>query len=310
MKDFFNRFKIPTILGLGIILIGIITGVFLTLQEQIIISKASISVSPQNLTLSNLSDTEVTISWQTSSPVTSFITYGQASPNEVTVLDDRDTNSPAAYSIHYVTLKNLLPKTTYQYKIISGKISSEINKFTTAAPLNSQTGFRPIIGSIFDGDKPLNEGVVYLSIAEASTESSLVKTSGNFLIPISQIRTSNLSDIYPLTEDTTAKLTVLSPKGQATAIFRLKDSDSGLPSIKLGEDLDLVTSSSNPFPSPTSNQDLDKYDLNGDGKINTADNSIILGNLGKNPKNKKADLNGDGVVDQKDLDLMSKKINQ
>jgi hypothetical protein len=28
-------------------------------------------------------------------------------------------------------------------------------------------------------------------------------------------------------------------------------------------------------------------DLNGDGCINAADNAIILGNLGKNPKNKK-----------------------
>ncbi len=312
MKKILSRFKIPTILGLGIIVIGIITGVFLTLQEQIFTSKASTSINAQNITLTNISDTEVTISWQTSIPTPAFVTLGITNPNEITALDNRDTNPPAGgpkpHSIHYVTIKNLLPKTTYQYKIISGKVSSEVSKFTTAIPLQFQTGFRPIIGSVLDGNKPLEEGIAYLSIADATTQSSQVKSSGNFLIPISQIRNIDLLDVYPLIEDTNVKLTILSSKGQATAIFKLRDAGKGLPPIKLGEDADLNSLLSS--PPPVSNQDLDKYDLNGDGIINSADNSIVLGNQGRNPKNKKADLNGDGVVDQKDLDLMSKKINQ
>ncbi len=307
MIDFSNKFKIPTILGLGIITAGIITGVFLTLKEQIFTSKASSAANAENITIANISDDSVTVSWQTSIPANSFITFGEVNPNEQTILDDRDTKAPKPYQIHYVTIKNLLPKTTYQYKIVSGKTQSEISKFTTAAPLNQQTGFRPIIGSVLDGDKPLEEGVVYLSIPDAITQSSLVKSSGNFLIPISQIRKMDLSDSFTLTEDTVVKLTIVSAKGQTTAIFKLKDADKGLPPIKLGENLDLTTTVAS---SPTSNQDLDKYDLNGDGKINAADYAIILQNFGKNPKNKKADLNGDGVVDQKDLDLMSKKINQ
>ncbi len=325
MKKNLSRFKIPTILGLGIIVIGIITGVFLALQEQIFTSKASASINLQNITLSNISDTEINISWQTSIPTPSFITLGVTNPNELVALDDQDgpaSAGPKSHLIHYVTIKNLLPKTTYQYKIISGKLSSEVSKFTTAIPLQFQTGFRPIIGSAFDGNKPLDEGIAYISIADATTQSSIIKSSGNFLIPISQIRNIDLSDIYPLTEDTNGKLTILSPKGQATAVFKLRDVAKGLPPLRLGENVDLNTIS--PSPSPALNQDLDKYDLNGDGIINSADNSIILGNLGplrppsrnagseasKNPKNKKADLNGDGVVDQKDLDLMSKKINQ
>lgn len=298
MTDFFNKFKIPTLLGLTIIIAGIISGVILNLRAQIFISSASPDVSAQNITLSNISDTEATISWQTSAPAPSFITFGKMGPDETTILDDRDTKTPIFHSVHYVTIKNLLPKTTYQYKIISGKISSEADKFTTAAPQSLQTGFRPIIGSVLDGDKPLDEGIAYLSIADATTQSAQVKSSGNFLIPISQIRKADLSDSFPLTEDTVAKLTIVSPKSQAIAIFKLKDAASGLPPIHLGENLDLT------------NVNPPSYDLNEDGKINSADNAIILDNLGKNPKNKKADLNGDGVVDQKDLDLMAKKINQ
>lgn len=269
MKKFSIKFKIPTILGLSIIILGIIAGVFLTLTEQIFTSKASLSINAENITLTNVTDDSVTISWQTLSPTTSFITFGQTNPNEQTILDDRDSKtSPKIHAIHYITIKNLLPKTSYQYKILSGKITSEVKNFTTAAPLTTQTGFRPIIGSVLDGDQPLDEGIIYLSIADAAIESSLIKNSGNFLIPISQIRKLDLSDSFPLTADTIAKLTIVSAKGQTTALFKLKDSEKGLPPIKLGEDLDL-----------TGVEDVDKYDLNNDGKINATDNAILLQNL-------------------------------
>lgn len=316
MNNFVNKFKIPTLLGLALILIGIGVGVFLVLREQVFLSSAAPSLSAKNINISNIEDSSAVISWQTSSQSTSFVTFGPSDPNEQTILDDRDGNSPKLHLTHYVTIKNLLPKTTYQFKIISGRISSEINKFTTAAPLSTQTGFRPIIGSVLDGEKALDEGIVYLSIADATIQSSLVKPSGNFLIPVSQIRKSDLSDIYSLTEEATAKLTIVSGKGQVSALFKLKPAGLTLPTLKLGQSVDLTTPEETPQPIPNKN-DLNKYDLNGDGKINAADNSIILQNFGKNPKNeqsstvyKKADINTDGIVDQKDLDLMAKQINQ
>ncbi len=304
MKDFANRFRIPTLLGLTVIVIGIAAGILLNLKEQTFISQASPDLIPQNITVSNLSDTSATISWQTSAEATSFIRFGQTSPNEQTSLDDRDNKNPQPHLIHYVTLKNLSPKTTYQYKIISSKTSSDTLNFTTATPLSSQTGFQPIIGSVLNENIPLNDTLVYLSIADAATLSALTKNSGNFLIPISQIRKSDLSDIYPLSEDTVAKLTIFSEKGQSSALFKLKSIKTGLPPIAIGENLDLT----NPV-------DNINYDLNKDGKINSADMAIILQNFGPKPKNqqsaasyKKADLNNDGVVDQKDIDLMLEGI--
>ncbi len=302
MRDFFNKLKIPTLLGLSIIVVGIVTGVFLTLRGQTFTSKASPSISPQNLTLSNVSDTEVTISWQTSNPTPAFITYGQSDPSELTALDDRDTKTPTSYSTHHITIKNLLPKTTYQYKIVSGKIASDVKQFTTTAPINQQTGFTPITGLVVDGGKPLEEGIVYLSINEAAVQSGVVKSLGNFLIPISQIRNADLSANFPLTEDIVAKLTIVSPKGEATALFSLRDSQTSLPPIALGEDLDLTV-----LAPP-----LVSYDLNSDGIINASDHSaiqnIILEDTGKDPKNRKADLNNDRIVDQRDLDLMLQKL--
>lgn len=304
MTDFINKFKIPTLLGLGIIFLGITGGVYLVLREQAFVSQAAPNLTPRGITVTNITDDSAVISWQTNSAAPSFVAFGQNSPGGQTALDDRDT-TPTPHLTHYVTLKNLLSKTSYQFKINSGKITSEIEKFETATPITNQTGFTPIIGSVLDGDSPLEDGFVYLSLPDATIQSSAVKT-GNFLIPLSQVRKADLSDIYPLTEGTVAKLTIRSDKGETEVLFRLKATSNTLPPIKLGQNIDLTTD----IPSPPASNitDLSKYDLNEDGKINVADNATILQNLGKNPKNKKTDINEDGIVDQKDRNLMTQKL--
>lgn len=314
--NFINKFKIPTLLGLTIILVGLGSGMYLVFQEQTVLSKAAPSITPENITFTNINEDSISISWQTKSSTTSFVTYGQNNPGEQTALDDRDITSPKLHSIHYVTIKNLLPKTTYKFKIVSGKLISDVKTFQTAQPLVNQTGFTPIIGNILNNEDPLNDGVVYLIIQGAVTQSSLVK-SGNFLIPISQIRKDDLSDIYPLTEGSIAKLTIQSESGNAGASFKLKTTSEPLSPIKLGQNLDLTTIIATPQPSPTS-IDLEKYDMNKDGKINAADYTLVASCFNKNPKSNlsggqscaKADINGDGKIDQKDLDLISQELNK
>lgn len=316
MKGILNRFKIPTVLGLAIIFFGIFVGVFLVARDQIFISRATPDLTPQDVTFSNLTSDSIVISWKTNSPTSSFINFGQQNPTEQTALDDQDQASPKPHSVHYVTLKNLLPKTSYQFKIISGKTSSDIFRFETPNPLTNQTKFTPIIGSVLDGDIPLNEGLVYLSVPKAAVQSSLVK-AGNFLIPISQIRKTDLSALIDLSEEVVAKLTVYSPKGEASMLFKLKSTSDPLPSIKLGQNLDL-TIPVQPIPEPSALSQTDKYDLNADGKINAADNALISSCFGKRPSTTlpegkpciKADINGDFSINQKDLDLMSQKLKE
>ncbi|MDO8577022.1 MAG: dockerin type I domain-containing protein [Candidatus Daviesbacteria bacterium] len=311
---FANKFKIPTILGLAIIILGLVSGVYLVLRDQNILSQAAPNLTPQNITFTNITESSVVISWQTSSGTTSFITFGQSSPGEQTVLDDRDTNIPKPYLIHYVTLKNLLPKTSYQFKIISGKVTSEVKKFETTVPLTNQTGFTPIIGSVLDGNSPVQDGVVYLSVTDAATQSSLIKGGGNFLIPLSQISKVDLSDTYQLTEGALAKLTIHSDKGEANVLLKLKANSTLLPPIKLGQNIDL-TIPEEILQSPSASS-LDQYDLNSDEKINSTDYAILSACLGKRPNAMlasgqsctKADIDGNGVVDQKDLSLMSQKL--
>ena len=318
MTNFFNKFKIPTLLGLSLIFLGIISGLYLVLREQVFLSQAAPNLAPQNIAITNITDDSVVISWQTNTATNSFITYGQKNPGEQTVLDDRDGSPPAGgpkpHLIHYVTLKNLLPSTNYLFKITSGKLTSEVMKFDTASPLINQAGFTPIIGSVMDGNNPLNDGAVYLSIQDAAVQSSLIKAGGNFLIPISQIRKTDLSDVFPLTEETIAKLTINSDKGSASILFKIQTNSYPLPPIKLGQDLDLTVLTETPLSLTV--KDLDKYDLNNDRKINSADYAILTSCFDKRPNTTlpgnrscaKADINTDGVVNQKDLDLTSQKL--
>lgn len=305
-------------MGLGVIILGFAGGLYLILKQQSALSQTAPNLTPKNIIVTNIVEDSAVVSWQTNSPVTSMVSFGQNSPGEQTALDDRNNNAlnseVNSYTNHYVTLKNLLPKTTYQFKIISGKISSEVERFQTAAPLTRQADFNPVIGSVLDGENPLQNGIVYLFLSEAVTQSFLIKTGGNFLIPLSQIRKTDLSDIYEPMEGSIGKLTIRSANEDTNVSFKLSAKSPPLPPIKLGEDTDLTAYEASPEASPSVN-DLNKYDLNADGKINSADNAIILQNFGKKPKNKqsedafnKADLNKDGVVDQKDLDLMSQKL--
>ncbi len=293
-----TKFKIPTLLGLGIIIVGIAVGVFLTLREQTFFTQAAPTQTPQNITVSNIEDSSATISWQTSSSVTSFVTFGQNDPVEQTSLDDRDTKIPVPHLIHYVTIKNLLPKTTYQYKINSGKLISKILTFTTSSPANTQNAFGPVIGSALDFGKPLDEGIAFLSVSGAVIQSSFIKNLGNFLIPLTKIRKEDLSDILPLEAQMNAKITVISSTGEAVAVLNLKPEGESLPPLKLGESVDL-TNLSSPTPSPSPIPTI--YDLNKDGKINATDYSIAQKNKGKK-------INGI-LIDDKYLKELTNMIN-
>lgn len=291
MTAFFNKFKIPTLLGLGIIILGIVIGIFIIIREQIFITRATPDITPKNIILTNIEDQSLTVSWQTPLEITSFLSFGPTG-NEHIAIDDRDENTLQTHTMHYVTFKNLQPNTTYKYRIISGKLKSEIFEVTTASPATAQNGQKPVIGSVLEENEPLNEGIAYLSISGAVTQSALVKNSGNFLIPLSFTRKADLSDVFEPVGNETAKVTVISDKGEANTVFNLH-SYQLLPPLKIGRNVDLTVPQDNQFK---------EFDLNKDGLINASDYAIVLKNM--------ADLNKDGAFNQTDLDLIQKQINQ
>ncbi len=313
--SFLKEFKIPTILGLSIIIAGIAAGVLLVLNSHPFISKASPDLQPKDITVSNISDDSVAISWQTDGETTGFISYGQISEDENTTIDDRDNSSAGKlqnYTMHYVTIKKLLPKTTYKFKVLSGKINSKTDTFTTASPISDPLVVKPIIGTAADTDGPLKEGLAFISIPNMITQSALIKNNGNFLIPLTFIRTKDLNSIFSLSDPVIATLSIVSKNNKSTVTFNLANREQKLPVIKMGQNVDLTVVTATPIPSANSPalSELDIYDLNGDGKINANDYAIALKNKGKKIKSLKANLNTDAIVDDNYLDKLKTTINQ
>lgn len=239
----FENLRIPTLLGLFVLIAGISAGVYLTAQNQSLNSKAASESLPKNITVTNITDQGATISWQTDSSVSGFVTFGTGSTSDQTALDDRDQDNPVPKITHHVSLSNLTPETNYQFKVFSGKLASNPASFTTAK-LSSPNGLKPITGSVLEGDKTISGGVIFLEIPGALTQSAAIKNLGNFILPLSQIRKKDFSSVLIPELGTKAKLTVYSQNLRVgTATFILDDSGKPLPPLKLGQDLSFTESS-------------------------------------------------------------------
>lgn len=292
VSSIFIQLKIPTLLALGILILGLGAGVVLVMQNQTLTSEASPSEQPLNITVSSIDDQNAAISWQTNSPTTGFVTFGQNSSTEKTALDVQDTTTKPR-TTHYVQVSKLIPHTTYQFKVISGKSSSETQTFTTASSSNKPNSLPPIIGTVLENAQPVKEGVVYLNISGAIPQSAPISSFGNFTIPLAKVYQADLTNILPLSENTVATLKVVVGSKTSTGTFNLSLARGPLPPINLGEEV-IFTS-----PSPSGN--LSIYDLNTDSKINAADYAMAQKNKGKKVNNI--------LIDEKYLKELTSMVN-
>jgi len=298
-----STFKIPTLLGLGILVTGVALGVFLVTNNQFLglQTKAGPSLVPKNITIANISDTSASVFWQTDQANTGFIQAGLSSLLDTSFKDDRDAQNPQPHQLHFVTLTKLKPSTTYYFKVTSGSLSypSSPLSFQTSSTL-APSGTQPIIGTVIDSSLvPIPEALVVLDIPGAQKLATITKIAGNFILPLAELKTADLNTNFDISTLSGINLTVFNLEKTSHLTFPL--ASSSLPAITLGKDLN-ITPQADPSASPPI------YDLNSDGIINALDRVEVINNLGKKMKNKKTDLNNDGVVDQKDVDLINLAI--
>lgn len=304
--------KIPTLVGLTILLIGLAGGVYLVTQNQTLKSKAAVSFQPKNINIANLNDTSATIYWQSDEATSGFIQAWIGSQDKSVYRDDRDPSSPESHKLHFVTLTKLQPNTTYFYQIHSGSVTFPEQPASFKTIATTQTlDWSPLVGTIIDtNNQAVDEVIITLDLPETHKLATITKTGGNFILPLAEVKVADLTS--PPSPNTTyaAKLNVLGTLKTAQATILLPPQDVALPPVVLGSNVDL-TKQEKPVPQITPkissiSAGINKYDINGDGVVNFTDLSIVLQNFGPtaNSKNPKADLNGDGVIDQKDSNLL------
>ncbi len=244
----FKEKKIPTIIGIIILIVGLAAGIFLVTQGQNIFLKASPEIIPQEIKITNISDNSLTISWTTSQSTSGFVKYGETATLSYTLADDRDqlSGQTGQYTTHYVTLVNLKPSTQYYYKIGSGGREFPIREKpdeTRTAPVAQ--GLLPpsdvASGTVNKPDGTPAEGVIiYLSMANASPLSAITGSSGGWLIPLNTARTTDLNSFAGY--DREAQVIDIQVEGgnlgHASAITTTKN-DNPVPLITLGETQDF-----------------------------------------------------------------------
>lgn len=238
---------LPTIIGLLLVLVAIAGGVVLIKKGPNLFIKASTSLTPKQLKLTNISDNSFTVSWLTDEKTSGFVKYNTDNNLSFTAQDDRDqlSGQTGNYQTHHITIKNLKTFTVYFFKIGSGgKIFDNDNQpyqITTAKIVQNTPSNNVAYGTVVDqSNNPVEGAIIYLSLTNTSPASTLTKSSGSWVIPLNLIRSADLNSWATYDKEASIEeiLVQASPLGTATVVATTKN-DSPMPKITLGQNFDF-----------------------------------------------------------------------
>lgn len=241
--------RIPTLLALLLLLI-IIAGIgflFEGMTKQD--AKASLSVEPKSVMVTNLTDKSFTFTWQTDELASGTLLVSSVGGKKYSAFDDRDiTGKMEKYLTHSITVRTLTPSTTYDVTVLSNGKKFPINpkeekksfQVTTLPPLSSESALLdPAFGSIQTASSlPAEGALVYLSLEGSQTLSTLVRTSGSWIIPLSLIRTQDGAAYVTQQERINETIIVQLGTGESRITTDTLN-DAPVPDIILGEMYDF-----------------------------------------------------------------------
>lgn len=242
--------KIPTIIGILLILTMISAVAFIFERIPRTGIKASPTTVPNQVEITNISDASLTISWTTQDPATGALIVEGPDRKKQTVFDERDATRLSTreklgkYTTHSVTLRNLTPATQYSVRILSGdKPFLDNGKpyiFTTGSTTSGAgTGLEPAFGSVVTaGNQPAEGALVYLTLEGSQKLSTLVKPSGSWLVSLNTIRTMDLSSYIAASDRVTETLMVRFNSMEALAITDTLN-DAPVPTMMMGKTYDF-----------------------------------------------------------------------
>lgn len=245
-NNFWNK-KIPTILGLLIIIIGVGITTFLVNQSTIFRSNASLSDQPKDVRITNITDTSFTVSYSTDQSAPGSLNFGKDTSLGQSALDDRDqqSGSLANYNIHNITVQRLLPQNKYYFTITSGQTTYLDNgqPFTvnTGPTLTNPPAQQPITGKVVlpDGTAP-TQAIIYVTMDGAQVISTLLKSDGSYTLPLNSLRTNDYTNYFNLSSDTKIKILALGDSLSSNVSLSLSQAHP-IPTVTLSKDYDFAT---------------------------------------------------------------------
>jgi len=228
---------IPTLLGIGIITIGIALTSFLVKNGTIYIGQASPAETPQNLKISNISDSSFTVSYTTQDDSIGSVNFGKDKNLGQAAFDLRDQKQDLTlpHKIHIITVKNLTPETRYFFSIASGQklfldndVPFEVSTAPTIEPQSpSQISLKGQV--ILPNGEKVKEAIVYATTDKSQVISTLLKEDGSYTLQLDA--NDKTAIIKILIENETLKSNV--------SVFAYQDT---LPTVTLSNDYDFTES--------------------------------------------------------------------
>lgn len=242
-----NARKIPTLLGLIVLMGGLVGGIIMVNSRQQVMTKVAASPTPQGVAVSNITDRSFTVSWTTTFPATGFIKLMPQGKPERIILDDRDKDkgSQNKRTVHYVVVDSLTASEAYKFVI--GGDSSQFDQngspfsVWTAPALSSAPQSDIASGVILSENGQAAEGIiVYIQIPGGQLTSALSGSGGRWAASLSTIRVEN-GDSW-LNYDLSATVYAIKadggPAGTADAVLTTAI-DKPVPPLKLGNSYDF-----------------------------------------------------------------------
>lgn len=248
-KSFFQK-RIPTLVGLGILIVALVAGTILFSDGTgVFAPRATPQTTPKKIRISNVTDSSFTVSFLTDEATTGLIKYGtEANKLNSQASDDRDqlSGSIDQYQLHHITVRGLQPGIKYYYTLGtgSGSFDNEGQPFaiTTAQRSGVPSAAKTIYGSVVEGSgNPAEGAIVYVKLEGVGEMSSLVKGSGSWAIPLSNARKADGSTYAQISDEDTLTLFIQGNSATLTSeVTTLVADAQPVSNITLGESQNLA----------------------------------------------------------------------
>jgi len=188
--------KIPTIVGVILLLLGLTAGVLLVNSRQIFKLGASPEAAPKNVRVTNITDSSFTVTWLTESAVLGYITWGE---NKSALSKSKEDEIGKNSFTHTVSISGVNAQQDYYFVINSDGSEYDNNgvewQTKTAPRLPSPDTTILASGNIINATgSPVEGALLTFIVGGSSPLSTTTSKSGSWLIPLSAARTQDLTN--------------------------------------------------------------------------------------------------------------------